>query len=172
MKRVTETFVLPCTPERFWRVFLDPAYVRSLYFDGLGFTSFEVLETLESSRKLRIVPKLNLPAVLAKLIGDSFAYEEHGSLDRARGEWTWKMVQPASTVGKSGALRDIVATRGSSRVEDAGDGRCRRHDELVIEARLFGLGGLIESSAEKEARSAWSKELPFFTRWVAEHPDA
>jgi hypothetical protein len=156
---------LPCSPETFWRVFLDEAYVRSLYFDGLGFKGFEVLELRESSRKLRIVPKLNLPNALAKLIGDAFAYEEHGVLDRAKNEWTWQMVHTGGSVGSK-----LVSTRGAVRVSANGDGACRRDDELFVEGKLFGLGGLIESSAEKEARSAWSKELPFLTKWLERAP--
>jgi hypothetical protein len=162
MKRLTHSSTLPCTPDAFWRAFLDDAYVRSLYFDGLGFKGFEVLEKHESSRKLRIVPKLNLPAVLQRLIGDAFAYEEHGVLDRAKGEWTWRMMRPV----KGGTL-EVVSTAGSVRVEPVGDGACRRVDELVIEGKVFGLGALIESSAEKEARAAWTKEEPFMTQWLA-----
>ena len=164
MKRVAESFLLPCTTAAFWDLFMDQAYVRSLYLDGLGFKGFEVLALSRDSRRLRIVPKLNVPDVLAKLIGDAFAYEEHGVLDRARSEWTWRMVRPDSARGP-----DLVSTHGSVRVEPAGDGQCRRQDEVTIEGKLFGLGRLIESAAEKEARSAWAKELPFFTRWVASH---
>ena len=166
MKHLTHTSVVPCTPDVFWRVFLDDAYVRSLYFDGLGFKGFEVLAKGESSRELRIVPKLNLPSVLERLIGDAFAYEEHGSLDRARGEWTWRMVTPR----QKGPKLEVVSTEGTVRVEAVGEKECRRLDTLTIEGKVFGLGGLIESSAEKEARGAWEKELPFMTRWLASMP--
>jgi hypothetical protein len=161
MKRLTETFLFPCSVDTFWGVFTDAAYVRSLYFDCLQFKGFDVLASSPTSRTLRIVPKLNLPATLAKLIGDAFAYEEHGTLDRAKSQWTWQMVHPAGSIGGK-----LVSTRGTVLVEAAGEGKCRRLDELVIEGKLFGLGGLIESSAEKEARSAWSKELPFMTAWL------
>jgi hypothetical protein len=166
MKHLTHSSVLPCTPDAFWRVFLDHAYVRSLYFDALGFRGFEILESGESSRKLRIVPKLNLPAVLERLIGDAFAYEEHGALDRARGEWTWRMMSP-----QKGPKLEVVTTSGSVRVEAVGSGQCRRTDELTIEGTVFGLRGLIESSAEKEARAAWAKEEPFMTQWLSRSRD-
>lgn len=39
-------------------------------------------------------------------------------------------------------------------------------DELVIEANVLGLGGAIESAAEKEARAAWPNEFAFLTRWL------
>jgi hypothetical protein len=56
---------------------------------------------------------------------------------------------------------------GTVRIEPAGDGHCRRTDDFSIEAKIFGLGSLIESSIEKELRSAREKEYAFLARWVA-----
>lgn len=162
MKTVTGTTLLPCSVEDFWNVFHDQAYTRALYLDELQFKDFSLLELTESSRKIRLVPKLNLPGVLQKAIGDSFAYEEHGTLDRARNEWSWRMVP----------RKEIVATRGKVRVEPAGDGQCRRSDEVIIEGKIFGLGAIIEATAEKEVRSSSAKEHAFFLRWLAEHKRA
>jgi Protein of unknown function (DUF2505) len=156
MKTVTGTALLPCTAETFWTVFLDEQYMRALFLDELQFKELSVLELTETSRKIRVVPKVSLPGPLQKLIGDSFAYEEHGTLERARNEWTWRMVP----------RKEIVATRGTLRLEPAGEGQCRRHDEVIIEGKLFGVGGLIESTAEKEVRASWAKELAFLTRWL------
>ena len=158
--------VLPCTPEVFWRVFLEEAYTRALFLDELKFKDFTLIELGEASRKLRAVPKLNLPAVLEKLVGDSFAYEEHGTLDRAKNEWTWRMVQPAKLDPKSKQRKEMVTTRGTIRVEAAGEGQCRRSDEVTVEAKLFGVGGIIESTVEKEIRASWSKEFAFLRRWL------
>lgn len=159
MKTVSESAVLPCTPDAFWKLFLDESYMKALFLECLGMKEFAVLELGDSGRKIRAVPKLNLPAVLQKLIGDSFAYEEHGTLDRARNLWTWKMVQPAKAGGKP--QKGIVSTQGKMRVEDAGDGQIRRIDEATIEAHVFGIGGMIESTVEKEVRAAWAKEYAF-----------
>jgi hypothetical protein len=161
MKRVTETFLLPCTPDVFWQVSMDPAYLRALFLDGLGFNGFEVLEISATTRKLRVVPRMNLPEPLAKIVGDAFAYEEHGELDRGRSEWKWRMVQP-----RNARLPELIGTSGTVRVEPIGDGQCRRTDELILEGKLFGLGRIIEAAAEKEARAAWGKEPPFFARWL------
>jgi hypothetical protein len=57
---------------------------------------------------------------------------------------------------------------GTVRIEPAGDGHCRRTDNFSIEAKMFGLGALIESSIEKELRSARAKEYAFLARWVAQ----
>jgi hypothetical protein len=159
MKTVTGSAVVPCTTETFWKVFFDEKFTRALYLEELQFKDFSVLELTETSRKVRVVPKVNLPGVLQKLVGDSFAYEEHGTLDRARNEWTWRMVP----------RKEIVATRGKVRLEPApgpGGGQCRRHDEVIIEGKIFGVGGLIETTAEKEVRTSWAKELAFLNRWL------
>ncbi len=160
MKTVTGTAVLPCSPETFWKVFLDERYTRALLVDELGFKEVTVLELGENARKLRVVPKVSLPGALQKLVGDSFAYEEHGTLDRAHNQWSWRMVP----------RKEIVATRGTVRVEPAGDGQCRRSDEVVIEGKIFGLGGVIESTAEKEVRASFAKETAFLRRWLEQHP--
>jgi hypothetical protein len=162
MKTVTGTAVLPCSAEAFWKIFLDEKYTRALFLDELQFKEVSVLELTDTSRKLRVVPKINLPGPLQKLVGDSFAYEEHGTLDRARNEWTWRMVPK----------KEIVATRGKVRIEPLGDAQCRRNDEVIIEGKIFGLGGVIESTAEKETRNSFAKETALFTRWVEKQKQA
>jgi hypothetical protein len=166
MKTSTTSAVLPCTPETFWAAFLDESYLTALYLEELEYRAFAVIEIGETSRKLRIVPKMKLPAPVARLIGDSFAYEDHGTLDRARSEWTWRMVQPANLDPKSKPRKDVVTMHGTVRVEAMGDGHCRRTDDFTIEAKIFGLGSLIESTIEKELQTARAKEYTFLAQWV------
>jgi hypothetical protein len=162
MKTVTASNVLPCTPETFWKTFLDERYTRALFLDELGFKELTVLELTDTTRKVRVVPNVNLPGPLKKLVGDSFGYEEHGTLDRAKNEWTWRMLPK----------KEIIATRGKTRIEPAGDGQCRRNDEVIVEGKIFGLGGIIESTAEKEVRASSAKEHAFFLRWLSQHSSA
>lgn len=166
MRKATASVSLACSPEAFWRIYLDPAYVKALYLDELRYKACEVLEISETARKLRVVPRLNLPGPIEALIGDGFAYEDHGTLDRATATWTWQMVQPRELAPGAKARKDVVRTSGTLRVVATPDG-CRRTDDLTIEAKVFGIGGLIEGSAEKEARAAWDKEFVLLQRWVA-----
>lgn len=166
MKTLKETTVVPCDVETFWRTFLDEAYMRALFGEALAFKEFSILELGPNGRKIRTVPRMNLPAVLEKLVGDSFAYEEHGTLDRAANLWTWKMVQPAKDGGKP--RKELVSTHGTIRVEPAGEGQCRRTNEASIEGKIFGLGGVIEGAAEKEIRAAWAKENALLEKWLRE----
>lgn len=159
MKTLTRTWDLDCSAEKYWDVFTDPDYSRALYLEGLGFKDYRVINADPAARKLALVPKLNVPGPVAKLLGDAFAYEQHGTLDRAAGVWTWKMVHPG---GKKG----IVSSDGTIRVVSTGEGRCRRTDEVHVAAHVFGLGGVIESSVEKELLASWESELAFFRRWV------
>jgi hypothetical protein len=166
MKTSTASALLPCTPDRFWATFVDQSYLTALYLEELESRAFAVIEIGEAFRKLRIVPKMNLPAPVAKLIGDSFAYEDHGTLDRERSEWTWRMVQPANLDPGSKPRKDVVTMHGTVRVEAEGEGHCRRTDHFTVEAKMFGLGSLVESSIEKELQRARAKEYAFLTRWV------
>jgi len=166
MKTSTASAVFPCTPNTVWESFLNESYLRALYLNELESRAFDVLEIGEASRKLRIVPKMKLPAPVARLIGESFAYEEHGTLDRATNEWTWRMVQPANLDPKSKPRKDAVTMHGTVRIEPSGDGHCRRTDSFTVEAKIFGLGGLIESSIEKELKNGRAKEYAFLARWV------
>lgn len=157
MKTLSHSVVLPCSRETFWKTFLSPDYARTLYLDVLGYRGLDVLEATDTSRKLRVVPKVALPGPLEKILGD-FRYEDHGTLDREKHLWTWRMVPPP------GAGKQMVTTRGSLRLDAIGENECRRTDELVIEGHVFGIGGLIESQAEKEARAGWEKEDAYLRR--------
>ena len=156
MKQVTQSWTLPCSAERYWDVYLDPDYNRALYLEGLGFQDYQVLHSDDTTRRLRLSPKLNLPGPVAKLVGDKFAYEQHATIDRKAGLWTWKMVQPGEP-GKKG----IVSTSGTIRVTDSAPGQCTRRDEVSVTGNVFGLDGVLESVVEKELHSTWAKEIAF-----------
>lgn len=153
MRRLTESVTFECSTDRYWELFWDDAVAKRLFLEGLSFRAFSVLEKGEKDRRLKLQPKMNLPGTVEKLLGPSFAYEEIGTLDRTRNEWSWKMKSP---------LGDKLRTEGTIRVEAQGEGRIKRTDNVVIESTVFGLGGVIESSAEKELRAAWPKEFAFW----------
>ncbi len=163
MKTATTSAVLPCTSQTLWAAFLNESFLKALYLEELEYRAFEVIEMSEISRKLRIVPNMNVPSVIAKLIGDNFAFEDHGTLNDTRSEWTWRLVQPTDV---DRARKDVVTLQGRVCVEDIGDGQCRRTDTFSIEAKVFGLGSLIESAIKKELLRARAKEYVFFVQWL------
>ena len=166
MKTATTSTVLHCTPEKFWTVFLDESYSNALYLEKLEYKAFAIIESTESSRKLLVLPKMNLPAVVDKLIGSSFSFEDHGTLEREKNEWTWQMVQPAKINSRRKPRKDVVKMHGTICIEAVGDGQCRRTDNFSVEAKIFGVGPRIEASIERELLSAREKEYAFLKEWL------
>jgi hypothetical protein len=158
MKKISLTHVIDCDADTFWKLFLDPEYNKKLYLEGLGFKAFDILEMTPEKRHLKAVPKMNVPAAVAKLLGDSFGYEDQGSLDKASGVFRWKMT-PNTLQGK-------LSTSGTVKIESASDKKIRRLSEATVEASVFGLGGVLESAAEKEVREGLEKEIEFMRRWL------
>ncbi|MFO0546964.1 MAG: DUF2505 family protein [Polyangiaceae bacterium] len=158
MKTATSRYEFACDVETFWKHFFDDTYQLAFFKEGLGFPEAKILEKTETKRRMRVVPKLTMPAPVAKLVGDSFAYEEEGTFDKGRNEYTWRMI-PST-------MKDKLFSSGSVRAEAAGEGRMRRINTMQMEAKVFGLGGLIESSTEKDVTAAWEKEAVFFKKWL------
>src|SRR3981189_1866263 len=107
MRTVTESVALPCSPEAFWNLFLDEKYMRELFMQVLEFNGVTGLEVSPTTREILGVPKMKRPAVIDKLVGDTFAYEEHGTLDRAKNEWTGRMVEPDNPHSKAQPQKEV-----------------------------------------------------------------
>jgi hypothetical protein len=160
MKKASVTHTFDCDADTFWKTFFDREYNQKLYLEGLGFKQFEILEITDTSRRMRGVPKMTLPGPVAKLLGDSFGYEEIGTFDRPGNIFRWKM-QPNT-------MKDKLFTEGSIKIEPMGD-KVKRTNSASIEAKVFGVGGLLEGTAEKEMTASWEKEAAFTARWIKEH---
>jgi hypothetical protein len=159
MRKATSTSVYECDVETFWKVFLSAEYTKKFYLEELGFPQFEIVSQTDTTRRLRAVPKMDMPKPVMKILGNSFGYEEEAHLDG--NAWHWKLLP--------NTMRGKLITEGVIRIEAAGDGKCRRNDEVTLEAKVFGVGGLIESSTEKEVRAAWSKEEAFMKRYLKDN---
>lgn len=161
MGRFTITHDINCDSETFWKVFFDKTFNERLYRDTLGFPTFEIVDQREDerqiTRRVRGTPKMNLPGPVAKLMGPNFTYTEEGTLDRAKGVWTWKLT--------TSAMPDKIRQEGTMRLEPTATG-VRRVADLVIEAKVFGVGGLIESSAEKQLREGWDHSAVFLNSYL------
>ena len=118
-----------------------------------------MLERTDTERRLRVAPKLSVPKAVEKLLGPSFEYEEQARLDRAENRWHWKII-PSS-------LADKVTTEGQFRLEPLDGGKCRRVDAATIEAKVFGVGKLLETTTEKQVVETWKAEVACVNRWAA-----
>ena len=163
MGKFTVTHEIHCNVETFWKLFFDKGFNEKLYLEGLGFPAYKALEQNETetkiTRRVEGTPKMNMPGPVAKLMGSNFSYKEEGSFDKATRIWTWKLI-PST-------LADKMRNEGSVSVEAVGDDKVRRVAELLIEAKIFGLGGLIESSAEKQLREGWDQSAVFMNKYIA-----
>ncbi len=164
MGKFTVTHEINCSADHFWKLFFDPEFNTRLYREALGFPKYEVLKHEESdtqiTHKVMGQPKMNMPGPVAKLLGSNFVYTEEGTFDRATKIWRWKMTPSA--------LADKMRNEGSLRIEPIGDQKVRRIADIIIEAKIFGIGGMIESSAEKQLREGWEDSAKFMNKYLAQ----
>jgi hypothetical protein len=163
MGKFTLTHEINCNADTFWKVFFDKDFNEGLYKGPLGFPDFKVVDQTDDgskvTRKVAAQPKMDVPGPVAKLIGPGFRYTEEGSMSKSEGLWRWKMI-PSTLVDK-------LFTSGTVRVEAVGGDRVRRIADITIEAKIFAVGGLIESSAEKQMRDGWDKSAVFMNKFLA-----
>ena len=160
-----------CDEQRFWKLFFDPDFNRTQFIDGLEFPKFEILEQRESDteifRRAAVTPKLDVPGPVAKLLGPSFSYVEEATFDKQSKRLHIKLLPPP------GVLKDKLRMEAKVRIEPitgASAPAVRRITDFEIEARMFGVGGLLEGASEKSLRTGWEKSADFMNRWLAEHP--
>ena len=164
MAKLNLTHTINCDVDTFWKTFFDAEYNDKLYLGALEFPEFKVSTQTENDKEIVRVctgePKMTVPAPVAKLLGSSFKYKEDGRFDKATKVWTWKLT-PST-------LADTIRNEGVLKVEAAGEGKCRRVVEIIIEAKIFGVGGMIESSSEKQLRDGWDASAKFMNEvWFA-----
>ncbi|MFO0552449.1 MAG: DUF2505 domain-containing protein [Polyangiaceae bacterium] len=164
MATVKITHDIDCNEATFWEIFFDKTFNEKLYREDLEFPEFTILEQKETDteirRKTKGRPKLkNIPGPVAKILGDSFGYTEEGSMDRKAKVWKWKLTPTT--------MADKMKQEGKLHLEPIGDNKVRRHVEMLIEARVFGIGGMLESTAEKQLRDGWESSAKFMNKWIA-----
>jgi len=142
----------------FWKMFFDRALSEQLFQD-LGFPKWKVLDEKETDaeihRQVEGVPKMEVPAAIAKTLGPGFGYLETGVYDKSTRVYRFKM--------RMNALTDKLRLEGSVRVEPAGEGKCRRLVEITAEAKIFGIGGMVENMLEKSFRDGWAESARYFS---------
>lgn len=166
MKKIRLEHEINCSEEKFWEVFFDTTFNENLFRKELGFPEYDVLklekkDNGEVYRRVKGKPKMDVPKPVAKVLGDSFGYEEEGKFDPATKTWKFEM-HPNTLAGK-------LINTGEVRCQRIDDNRCRRVADLTMEAKIFGVGGLLESTTEKEMRNGWEKSATFMNRWLQDH---
>jgi hypothetical protein len=155
-----------CSAERFWELHFDPAFVKEMIVDGLGFASCDVGPVVEDGhfrkRETRVIPKIDVPAAVAKLLGPKLGYVEKGKLDTRTQAWTYEIVLSV--------LSDRIKMGGTMTVLPADDAKCKRTSVLWVDVRIFGVGGLVERAAESNMKSGWNRSAEWMNEYLARPP--
>jgi hypothetical protein len=153
-----------CDVDRFWQIFLDREFNETL-FKHLGFPKWKITEQRETDaevvRIIEAIPKLDAPGSVKKVLGDGFGYSEEGRFDRAKKVFKFT-ITPNTLAGK-------LKTEGTVRAEPAGERKCKRIVDIFVEAKVFGVGGMLEKMSEKSLRDGWADSAAYLNRWLKEH---
>lgn len=163
----TMTHEIDCDADRFWQIFLDRDFTSRLYKEELGFPAWQLESEKDSDREIlrtvRATPKMDVPGPVAKLLGSGFSYVEEGRFDKATKTYRWNI--------KPSTLENKLRNEGTVRCEPLGPSKCRRIVEVVLDAKVFGVGGIIEGAVEKGLREGWEMSAKATNRWVKDHPN-
>lgn len=153
---------IDCTPEKFWELFFDNELQKRV-FAALAFPKWEVVDMKETDKEIvrivKAVPKLDAPGPVVKILGAGFGYTEEGRFDRATKLYRF-VIKPST-------LADKLKNEGTVKVEAKGDAKCTRIVDVVAEAKIFGVGGMIEKMTEKSTREGWGKSAELFNAELA-----
>ena len=156
---------LDCDCDTFWKLFWELDFNEQL-FKALEYPAWKLVDTKETDKEIirtvKATPKMEAPGPVAKLLGSSFGYDEEGRFDKATKTHKF-IITPNVLAGK-------LRNEGTVKCEPRGEGKSTRVVEIIAEAKVFGLGGMIESSFEKSFRTGWQQSADFINRWVKEHP--
>jgi hypothetical protein len=165
--RFVAKHVINCDEETFWRLFWSRELNARMYTEVFKFPHFEILEQSEDERSLvrkaTAEPHLHaMPDFVQKMLGSKFRYIEESVFDKTARTWRWKMTPSL--------MPERLCNKGELRIEQAGRDRVMRIAEVSIEAKVFGVGKILEAVVKKELCSAWDDSAAFLNRWLEEHP--
>ncbi len=154
-----------CAEEKFWELFFDDAFNERLFRQGLQFPVYEQLSYEETETEIRrlthVVPKVGqLPAALKKLVGEQVGYRERGLFDKRTRRFAIDIIADRAP--------DRLTVRGVLRCEPGDDGKCRRVFDATVEARVFGVGGLLEKRIIDDLRASYDGTAEYANRYLKE----
>jgi hypothetical protein len=151
--------------DAFWKVFFDKEFNEALFLRTLGFDSWKIVSLEESADKIERVieatPKLgDLPGPLKKLVEGGVSYRERGTFVRAQ--------RSMKVVVEPSKMADKLAISGTIHTESTGERSCRRIYDAVVNAKIFGIGGMIEGRILGDIKASYEKAAEMTNRWVKE----
>jgi hypothetical protein len=162
MAKLNFTHEINCNAETFWRIFLDKNFNEEMFRNHMKFPEFTITAFNDGekqvTRQVKARPNMDMPAAVKKVLGDSFAYTEDGTLDKATKIWRFKTTPSA--------MADKIKNEGTMRIEPAGENKVKRISEIIVEAKIFLIGGMIEENATKALKDGWDKAAAFMNQWI------
>jgi len=152
--------VLDCSVDEFWKhVFMGEDFNR-FFYDRLGFGYELEAWTPESGfRRAKIWPSADLPAPLRALLGDRISFVEEGTYDAEAGRYAFRAIPSAAA--------ERIEVRGCVTVEPISEHQCERRVEIELDARVPGLGGMIERYLETSTREQYDKNAALIGEYTA-----
>ena len=163
--RYTIRHIFNTDADTFWgKIFFDPDYNETLFLKHLGFSSYKLLELDKQpdgsvTRRVECTPKVEIPAAVKKVIGDTASYVETGRFDPKTKRFSVE-VQPR-------VAADRIKTKVSMWVEPRGDKKIERFVEIENEVKVFGVGKMLEAFIEKQTREVYDEATVFTNDWIA-----
>jgi hypothetical protein len=149
------------TPERFWKVFLDPAYNEALYA-RIEVREHTVLAWRDDGgtvyRSIRIMPKRDLPRVVQALTGAHLGYTENTLLHKAENRIDVTVIPTA--------LTDRTSIQGTYSLVPLDKGRLRRTFEGTIHIDVPLVGRRIEKIVLDDMARSYDKAAEVTAEWL------
>jgi hypothetical protein len=159
------THEFDCSVETFWsKVMFDKEMNEGLFKQALGFPEFNVLELRDTDtevfRRTVSTPKMDVPGPVAKALGSNFKFTDELRFD--------KKTRTATFKGIPSTMADKLLTSGTIKCTELGANRCRRVIDVTVEAKVMLIGGLFETTAEKNMRKAYDTGAVYMNKWIAQ----
>jgi hypothetical protein len=151
--------------ETYWnQLCLSLEYQERLYCEALGCSRMEVVQldgSIETGQKriLRFQKKVDAPAAVRKLVGDTVSLEEVSEWNASERRWSYRMV-PA-------VIGDRVAIRGMLHL-DENEGGVEQISTCTVSCKIFGVGSVIEHFVAKSSHEANVNKAAFTRKYIAD----
>lgn len=156
--------VFACDPETFWEhAFFSLEYNRKLFLERLKFESWEEVERTPTEdgfrRIIEATPRVgDLPGPIKAALKNGAGYREEGEFFRSQSRYVIRVLP--------NSLRDRLVVGGEITVQPEPAGGCRRINVTHAEAKVFGIGGLLENRILDDVERSTRKSGEFTEQWL------
>jgi Protein of unknown function (DUF2505) len=153
-----------CEPDTLWqRVFFSVEYNRKLFLERLKFEQWEVAEQVETAdgfiRTVHAKPRVgDLPGPIKTLLKNGMGYTERGEYFRSQSRFVIA-ITPNS-------LAEKLKISAEVRVTPLAGGRCRRLSTTSVEAKIFGVGGMLEKLILDDIEKSYDRFAILADDWL------